>query len=240
MPRFFDDYYIVKEARRIRFLLLDPHDDSALHFTDIEQALSVFFRSWYQYESYARQYAQVSKALNKHLKRYRGQIESHYRSMDSIETTRPSEEIGHIIMANLHELKQGMKVAELYDFYQDKPIKIKLKPDLNPQKNAEYYYNKQKKLRSRMGHLEEQIDRLEGEQSAFLAVLEGFEELPEPGSIVLGERGMDYELGKRMTAFARAHMELLNAGKPRLADRKHPFHEYRLRGWTIFLGKNAK
>ena len=51
---------------------------------------------------------------------------------------------------------------------------------------------------------------------------------------------MDYELGKRMTAFARAHQELLNAGKPRLADRKHPFHEYRLRGWTIFLGKNAK
>lgn len=235
-----DAFYIVKEARRIRFLILPPDDPEALQFDNLEQALSAFFRSWYQYESYARHHAQVSKALNKHLKRYRGQIDSHYKSMDSIESTRPPEEFGHILMANLHQLPTGMKAAELYDFYQDQPIKIKLKPDLNPQQNAEYYYNKQKKLRSRMNHLEEQIDRLEGEQSAFLAIQEAFEELPAPPEVKLGERGMDYELTKRMAAFAKQHYDLLQAGKPRLADRKHPFHEYRLRGWTIFVGKNAK
>jgi predicted ribosome quality control (RQC) complex YloA/Tae2 family protein len=182
----------------------------------------------------------VRKALEKHLKRYHGQIDSHYKSLDSIATTRAPEEFGHILMANLHLLNQGMEEAELYDFYQDQPVKIKLKPELNPQQNAEYFYNKQKKLRSRSRHLEEQIARLEGEQASFLTVESEFSELPPPSGLELGERGMDYELSKAMSAFAKQYHDLLVAGKPQLVDLKHPFHEHSRGGFTILVGKNAK
>lgn len=235
-----DVCYIVKEATRMRLLLLNPDNPDALRIEDPEQALHTFFRSWFQYESYARQFEMVRKALAKHLKRYRGQIDSFYKSMDSIATTRPAEEFGHILMANLHVLEQGMKSAELFDFYQNEQIKIKLKPELNPQQNAEYFYKKQKKLRSRSGHIEEQIGRLEEEQASFLAVENEFSEMPAPGDLELGERGLDYALSKAMTAFSKKYHDLLVAGNPQRVDLKHPFHEYKKNGFGVFVGKNAK
>ena len=49
-------------------------------------------------------------------------------------------------MANLHQIPERTERIELYDFYRDQPIIIKLKPELNPQKNAENYYRKSKKI----------------------------------------------------------------------------------------------
>ena len=235
-----DMAYIVKRPNRIQFLPFDPGVAGALCFDSPEVALRVFFKSWFQYQSYARNYELVRKPLAKHLKRYKGQIESFYKSISSIEEARPAEEIGHILMANLHVLKQGMKVAELTDFYLNQPIKIKLKPELNPQQNAEAYYQKQKKNRSRLKHIEQQIERLETEQLIYLEIQEAFTAFAEPETLTLEEKGIDYAQSKALQAFCKEHLKLLASSKPRLAGRKHPFLEFKFQGYTILVGKNAK
>lgn len=235
-----DTSYIVKRPQRIQYLPFDPGVPGALQLDSPEKALNTFFKSWYQYQSYAHNYEQVRKPLAKHLKRYKGQIESFYKSISSIEDARPAEEIGHIIMANLHQLKQGIDKVELHDFYQDKPIVIKLKPDLNPQQNAEAYYNKQKKNRSRLQHIEAQIERLEAEQIVYQEIAEAFAEFPEPQTLELKEGGLNYAQSKALQAFTREHQRMLASGKPRLADRKHPYLEFQHQGYTILIGKNAK
>lgn len=234
------DFYLLNDPKKIRFLLFDPEDESAIPFSDPLEALNVFFRSWFQYHAYARHYRDVDRLLKKHLKRYRGQLNSFYESIETIENARPPEEIGHIIMANLHAIPPNVKKVELFDFYQDSQITIKLKPELNAQSNAERFYQKSKKHKSRIKHLEIQIERLEEEVASFDEVEKGFKELLPPLKLELKERGFDYSHNKAMQAFVKQHMKLLKAGKPYLAEKKHPFQEFRRGGYTILVGKNAK
>lgn len=233
-----DRLYLLKRKDRIQFLLLPL--PGAILFHDLELALSVFFRSWFQYSSYVRLYESTRKPLAKHLGRYRGQLDSFRKSIDKIATERPREEIGHLIMANMHQLRTGMESVELHDFYNDCPIKIKLRPELNPQQNAERYYNKQKKHKSRIRHLEAQIDRLESEMKAFAAIEADFAEFPRPQDLELTDQGLDYSRLKALMAFSKRHADLLASGKPHQAGKKHPFLEFERDGYTILVGKNAK
>lgn len=234
------NFYLLQEKKRLRLLVLDPAPQKSIRISNISLAMRTFFRSYFQYESYQRHFRQAERLLKKHLSRYDGQINSYYESVDKIENERPSEEIGHLIMANLHAIPLGVKKTELFDFYNDAPITIKLKPELNPQQNAERYYQKQKKHRSRIKHLEAQVERLEEERQAYGAVSAAFGDLVPPEGLEIGEEGFDYAHSKAMNRFVKAYMPLLEAGKPRLAEKKHPFLEFRKSGYTILCGKNAR
>jgi|GEM_PF-362275 len=235
-----DQYFLLRDSKKIKFLLFDPESEKAIRFTDLNQALHVFYRSWFQYHTYSRHFRNAERLLKKHLKKYRGQLDSFYASIQNIEDARSPEEIGHILMANLHAVPANVKKVELHDFYLDAPIVIKLKPELNCQQNAEVFYQKSKKHKSRVQHLEIQIERLEEEMSAFEAVEAAFSELIRPEDLVLGENGFDYAHSKTMHAFVKEHLRLLETGKSRLADKKHPFLEFRRNGFTILVGKNSK
>ncbi len=234
------NYYLLNDPKKIRFLILDPENKGAIHLTDPLEALNVFFRSWFQYHTYARHYRNADRLLKKHLKKYRGQLNSFYESIETIENERPPEEIGHLIMANLHAIPGNVKTVELYDFYRDRQITVKLKPELNPQKNAERYYQKSKKHKSRVKHLEVRIEKLEEELAAFEEVESEFAALIPPEELEMKAKGFDHSHNKAMQRFLKQHMKLLQTGKPYLAEKKHPFQEFRQSGYTILVGKSAK
>lgn len=231
-------YYLVRRPDRIQFLLFAQ--ENAVEVNGLMPALNMFLRTYHQYQGYARVYEEIRKPLEKHVQRLQGQIDSFYTSIDAIANERPPEEIGHLLMANLHLITQGEKEVELVDFYHDKPIQVKLKPELNPQQNAEQYYQKQKKHRSRMKHLEEQILRLEQELAAFQEARDGFAVFPLPQSLTISAEGMDHELLRRMNAFGAEFLPLIQSGKPDTALQKHGFFEFKKDGYTILVGKNAK
>jgi hypothetical protein len=54
------------------------------------------------------------------------------------------EHWGHLLMAHLPKILEGSKSVELIDYLTQKPIKIPLKTDLSPLKNAERYFRKAK------------------------------------------------------------------------------------------------
>ena len=64
--------------------------------------------------------------------------------MNDLQKEGDYRQFGDIIMANLHNIKKGTGMAQLYDFYNDKMVSIKLNINLSPQKNAEQYYRKAK------------------------------------------------------------------------------------------------
>ncbi len=233
-------YYLLRKKDRIQFLMFPPPGGEAIEIEGLQRALHVFFKTWHQYQHYAKVYEDVRKPLDRHTQRLQGQIDSFYTSVDAIATERPPEEIGHLIMANLHLLQQGDQQVELTDFYNDRPIVVKMKPELNPQQNAEQYYQKQKKHRSRVKHLEEQIIRLEQELGAFKTARDTFTAFPHPTTLQLGPDGLDYDLLRRMNAYGAEYLPLIESGKPETALQKHGFHEFKKDGYTILCGKNAK
>jgi predicted ribosome quality control (RQC) complex YloA/Tae2 family protein len=235
-----DFYYVLRRPNRMQLLLFDPGEGDPIRVEGLWPALNLFLKSAHQYQGYARVYEQVRKPLEKHVARYKGQIASFYESIFTIANERPPEEMGHILMANLHSIEVGAKEVELLDFYHDRPIVIKLKPELNPQQNAEQYYQKQKKHRSRVKHLEEQILRLEAEWVPFLAAKDALDKFPTPEQLVLTADGLDHSILRAMNAFANEYLPLIETGKAENAQQKHGFVEYQKEGYMILCGKNAK
>lgn len=66
-----------------------------------------------------------------------------------------------IIMANLHLIAKGMKEVQLLNFYQNKEEVIVLKPELNPQQNAERYYRKGKQEHVELKHIADTLAETE-------------------------------------------------------------------------------
>lgn len=235
-----DTLHLLRRHDRIQLLLLAGADAPTIHIQGFHNALNIFLRTFHQYQGYARLYEEVRKPLDRHLQRLHGQIDSFCTSIDTIANERPPEEIGHILMAQLHLVTQGMEEIELMDIYHNTPIKIKLKPDLNPQQNAEQFYQKQKKHRARVKHLEEQIERLDQELSQFDAAAKAFRELPLPQDLNLTADGLDSIVLRRMNAFATEYLPLVQTGKTANPAQKHGFIEMQKDGYTILIGKNAK
>lgn len=66
--------------------------------------------------------------------------------------------LGDLLMANLHAINPGLKEITLTNFYdEEKPISIKLKPNLSPQKNAEALYRKSKNQSIEIEKLQDNI-----------------------------------------------------------------------------------
>lgn len=87
----------------------------------------------------------------------------------------PPEELGHLLMANLHVLKKGLSEATVFDFYRNQPLEIKLKKDLSPADNATYYYKKSKNRSKEKQQFEKRVQQLSAEVEALAIKLERLE-----------------------------------------------------------------
>jgi predicted ribosome quality control (RQC) complex YloA/Tae2 family protein len=124
-------------------------------------------------------------------------------------------------MANMHLVPSGAAVVELPDFKTGKPISIKLKSALTPQKNAEQYYRKSKNQRKEVKvlHL-----KLKWSKQQLSAVEEHIEFI---------DQCQDLKLLKN---YAKDHQ--LNPGK-QIKDSGSLFKEFKFQDFVILIGKNA-
>ena len=137
-------------------------------FTEPVEAANQFFIAYNGLSTFEEEKARWLRLLDKRRKRAQAQIDGNMQRLVARDEGASHEQIGHILMANLHDIPQtpGTKSPEritLYDFYHDRPIDIKLKPDLSPQKNAENYYRKAKNEKIEKEHLTNQIMAREAE-----------------------------------------------------------------------------
>jgi predicted ribosome quality control (RQC) complex YloA/Tae2 family protein len=233
-------FYLVRAPQKLAFQLFPSEEYPSQEFSDIRTALDVFLRNWYQYDSYARLHVQTRKSVDKQLNRVQGLLKSSNTTIHKISTERPPEEFGHLLMANLHVIETGMESIELLDFYNDRQLVLKLKPELNGQQNAEEYYNKQKKHKARVRYLEGHILLLEAELLVWMEADESFSRLPNPQDLPYSDAGIDPKPARELAAFIKEYGHRLSEGSTNEEVRKHPFLEFACMGYTILVGKNAK
>lgn len=209
-------------------LSLVPIGEIRQTFDSPIEALNRFYVNYAGLNFFEREKGEVLRLLDKRLKRAESQIEANLQRLISHEEGASHEEIANILMANLHAIEEqpgqrSPERVELYDFYRDQPIQIKLKTDLSPQRNAEGYYRKAKNEKIELDYIQQQIEQREREvidiQQHKLAIAE-------------------ITSLKAFRKYAKQHNILADGGPA--ATPAELFKIVNHEGYTILIGRNAK
>lgn len=219
-------YYLTRFEHRPTLSLLPIGDAESeayrREFTEPIEAANRFFISFNGLNTFEREKGDVLRFLDKRLKRAEALIEANLQRLIDREEGASHEEMGHILMANLHEVPERAETVTLTDFYRDQPISIRLKPDLSPQKNAENYYRKSKNEKIEEAHLQGQIAAREAE----------IEQTRQHRTTVEGIESL-----KELRRYVKKYGLLTDAP---VEDPTQIFKQIDFQGYRILIGRNAK
>jgi predicted ribosome quality control (RQC) complex YloA/Tae2 family protein len=148
-----------------------------------------------------------------------------YQKLEELQAESVNEQYANILMANLHLISADMDKTELFDFYHDKPVVIKLKKDIPPQKNAEIYYRKAKNSVIEIQKIKEAVTAKEKELQSIenkLIAIDKAENIKDLRRLVKETEGNRKEK------------------KNQASDPDEIFKKYHFMGFDIWVGKNAK
>jgi predicted ribosome quality control (RQC) complex YloA/Tae2 family protein len=194
---------------------LQPIDQSSVLYTNLIDAYNHFARVNLFQLTFHHEKKQLLDASSKKINEIERKLQSLQIQLQDFRETIPPEHIGHIIMANLHLIKHGDSLVELTDFYTNKVISIKLKKELNPQQNAEWYYKKSKNRQRELLQLEEQQVQL----NAVLPKLQAKHQ-------------------QLIDAADLKQLKQYQSGKKEQQD-SLPFRRFEIDGFTVLVGKGA-
>jgi predicted ribosome quality control (RQC) complex YloA/Tae2 family protein len=213
-------YYIIEQEGKPALSLLPfGHELSALQ--DPLEAINRFFITYTKEYTLEIEKGIVLQQLSKSIKSSHNYLRKTTDKLHELQHSAKNREIADIIMANLHTIPAKSTEVELFDFYHDRPIKIKLKKDLSPQKNAENYYRKAKNQQLEEEHLQQNIRQKEEkilEMELHQENISGLENLKELREYL------------KQNAFVQT-----------LADQQEtlPYRSYEYGGFAIWVGKGA-
>lgn len=216
-------YYVCKLQNLTSVVLsLFPMGSIEAEFTDPLEAANRFYSLYARETTFDREKNQVWQKLEKRRKQTESYLLKTYEKLEILQTETRHEQLANILMANMHQIPANSESIELFDFYHDKPIRIKLKKDLSPQKNAENYYRKAKNEKIEIEILEKTIEQKEKELTSIdrhLAEIVSQKTL-KPLRNYIKEQNLETE-----------------TSTPQVQEL---FRRYEFMGFEILVGKNAQ
>lgn len=182
-------------------------------------ALNTFFIQFISEASLNALKQEMLGGINRQLKQSRNYIKKAASKLEEIEQRTDYSNLADILMANLHRIPPKVEAVTLENFYNNNlPVKISLKRDLSPQKNAENYYRKSKNQAVEIKNLKDNLDKKKQD----VAVLEAQKET------------IDHESDLRMLR------KLRKSEAPLQKKERRPFNTFESNGYVIWVGKNAR
>lgn len=163
------------------------------------------------------------RKLSKQVKQAENYLQKTNQRLESILNGPGNQNIGHLLMANLHAIPPKAEKVVLNSFETGEPIEIRLKTKLSAQKNAEAYYRKAKKEKIELDILEANILRKETELEKLKAQIEEIESSDSLREL----RGY----------FKKEEIQTKVPKRPKPEDL---FKSFEADGFQILIGKNAK
>ena len=162
------------------------------------------------------------RTLQKRIKQSAGYLEKTRSKLEEIEQHSRHREFADILMANLHQIKPGRTTVTLFDFYNDQDIDIKIKKELSPQKNAEYYYRKAKNQQLEIDQLYDNLQSREEEKELLEKHLNNINEISQVKEL-------------------RRYLKREGILQKQNSDQgPNTFKKIKIDTWTILIGRNAK
>ncbi len=212
--------YFLGYFQNIPTLSLITFSENIATYTNPIQAANDFYVFYQKEFTFKNEKQNHIKILEKQKKKAENYILETKIKLQTLLNERSNEEVGHILMANLHQITDGVENVELFDFYKNKNINIKLKKDYSPQKNAENYYRKSKNEKIEFDTINQNIIN----QEINIRNLE--EKLLEIAKI-------------ESLKLLKQHLKINQFNSTR-TDKKDLFKCFYFEGYEILVGKNSK
>jgi predicted ribosome quality control (RQC) complex YloA/Tae2 family protein len=217
-PRF----YVHSEGAHIKFSIL-PVKSNSKAFSDPIEALNYFYSEYHRLFWLNIEKNRLIRFLRVQLKKTSNYIQKSNGKLENLRRAGDYRQSADIIMANLQNIQVGMDSVELFDFYNNKNIQIKLKENLSPQKNAENYYRKAKNQKLEVQSLERNIKQKSIQAAQITNFLDNISSINNL---------------KELRLFAAANK--LSHTKKEHKDDQPRFKMYEHMGFQILVGRNAR
>ncbi len=113
-------------------------------YESVNEAAEAFYLKKSSMQSLKQKSGDLMKFVNNNLERCLKKLQIENETLEKAKNKEKFKIYGDLITANLYRIEQGMKHIECENFYSEtgETVKIPLKDDLTPAKNAQRYYTK--------------------------------------------------------------------------------------------------
>lgn len=127
-------------------------------FDSLGDLLDEFYENKAERDRVHQQTNDLSQLLNNERKKNTKKLKKLEREYKETNRADNYKVKGEVLTAFMHTVEQGMEEIELENFYEDyEPIVIELDPQKMPAENAQWYFKRYQKMKSRKNHLASQI-----------------------------------------------------------------------------------
>ncbi len=208
--------------RNLPQLYLFHPSDPFYHGVEAIEAMNEFYHQYIKAFALEREKMDLGRILDRNLKQAKAHLNKTEQRLDQLSTSISYQLQADLIMANMHDIPEGASEATLPHFETGEPVKIKLKPALTPQMNAQHYYRKSKN----QGKEVQKLKSVRKSRIKQLKELQQYKEfLSHCGSI------------KELRNYVRDHQL---TRKPAKTSPKELFKTYSAQGFSILVGRNAR
>jgi predicted ribosome quality control (RQC) complex YloA/Tae2 family protein len=215
-------FYISETEGELPLLTLFEQQPLLLQTQDPIEAANFFYRMYISRYAMQREQQALLKNLEKKRNQAQSYINKNSEKLQQLIHESRHEEIGHILMANLHAIQSHQKEVELFDFYRNQNIRIKLKPHISPQKNAENYYRKAKNQKLEVQKLKENIEQKERQTQKISTHIRKIQSIDSV---------------REMRKYAKQYQLITTASQQ--SQEGLPFRVFEYGDFQIWVGKNA-
>lgn len=129
------------------------------HYESMNELVDAFYYKRDMHERMRQKSADLNKLLCNNIERISKKISILERTLSDARKLDEYKVYGDLITANIYRLKEGMKSAELENYYEAEcpVIKITLDPSLSPSQNAQRYYKKYNKAKTALTEAANQL-----------------------------------------------------------------------------------
>ncbi len=214
-------YYITEVDAKL-LLSLFPDGNIQKQFKDPIQAINEFFHQYTRTFSFLQEKREALSKLTAKLHGSLNYLVKASQKKKEIEKDTHYKIWADVLMANLHQIKAGNEKVTLENFYDGKPIEIKLKKELTAQLNAEIFYRKSKNQQIEIQKLTEGIASKQKEIADLQDKISSLEKIEDLKSL----RNFIDALGLKQEADKK--------------EKPLPYHEVEYSGFKIWIGKTAQ
>lgn len=211
-------YYIYQSPKGLYLSLESSGDTLLFESSSAIEAVSFYAKEYLYLKLFQDKKQKLIQTFVKKKEKAENGLKSAKIALEHLENDKSYKIQADILMANLNIIPQGATSIELYDFYHDKQIEIKLKRTISPQKWAESLYKKSRNQEIEKDLTLEKIISLE-------------QQIKDIGIIIT-----KIESAKS----SRELKPFLKSEEQKEEQSQLPFRQMDILGYDVFIGKNAK